>query len=427
MEDKKCLCEGLVCSASFEETGINQNTAIIGGTGTGKSTTINASLAHTYNSSQVIPVAKEKTIHTFFNEFKERGYKVDTINFARPERSTAGIELLDMVKTDIDATNLASSFVRDERRGKGSSDPFWENSAVSLLAALIMLVIMNAKVGKTRPRFYQVIDLYRKFEFKKDPRSDGDGITTTLDAYFEKSNDIEPCNQAVKLWNTFRTQPPRTAACIYSQMASSVDKIFCDSVYEFLKRDDSYDFTKLGDEKRILFIVTSPFNSGINELINVVYSQMFKGLFEHAIECENEQLNVPVHIVCDDFACGAKIENFASYISIFRAAGISVTILLQSESQLHAMYGEAEATIILDNIDTYIFTGSLSPNTITRMSEIANLPRERVSQLPLEHVIVIRRGSKPVIARRYQTFDDPLYKEIVLKNRNRNEEDMKHE
>lgn len=48
--------------------------------------------------------------------------------------------------------------------------------------------------------------------------------------------------------------------------------------------------------------------------------------------------------MCDDFAVSAKIHEFENYISIFREAGISVSILVQSLSQLTSLYGDAKAT-----------------------------------------------------------------------------------
>ncbi len=35
-----------------------------------------------------------------------------------------------------------------------------------------------------------------------------------------------------------------------------------------------------------------------------------------------------------------------------------------------------------------------------------------VMNMPLEQVVVFRRGSAPFVSRRYQTLDDPLYKEL---------------
>ena len=105
--------------------------------------------------------------------------------------------------------------------------------------------------------------------------------------------------------------------------------------------------------------------------------------------------------------------DFEDYISIFRAAGISVTLLLQSESQLVHMYGEYAATTIINNCDTYIFMGGNDLRTCQSISTRINRPVHKVMCLPREQVVVFRRGEEPYYSRRYQILDDPVYKEVM--------------
>ena len=61
--------------------------------------------------------------------------------------------------------------------------------------------------------------------------------------------------------------------------------------------------------------------------------------------------------------------NFPEYISIFREKGISVTLLIQSESQLQGMYGRENATTIINNCDTYLYMGGMDLVTGRNISE----------------------------------------------------------
>lgn len=56
------------------------------------------------------------------------------------------------------------------------------------------------------------------------------------------------------------------------------------------------------------------------------------------------------------------MQTFPEYISIFREKGMSLTILLQSEAQLHQMYG-SDAITILDNCDSYVYLGGNNIST----------------------------------------------------------------
>ena len=108
-------------------------------------------------------------------------------------------------------------------------------------------------------------------------------------------------------------------------------------------------------------------------------------------------------------------EDFEEYISVFRAAGISVTLLLQSESQLESMYGENEATTIINNCDTYVYMGGMDIKTCKNISQRLDKPLKMVLSMPLEQVVVFRRGEEPFVSRRYQILNDPLYQVLMAK------------
>ena len=181
-------------------------------------------------------------------------------------------------------------------------------------------------------------------------------------------------------------------------------------------------FQELGRKRIVLFITTSPMNKTFQNLVNLMYADMFRVLFEEAEMNVDAKLRVPVHMVCDDFACGSRINDFEEYISIFRAAGISVTLLLQSESQLEDMYGENAATTIINNCDTYVYMGGMDISTCEHVAKRTNKPLHWVLSMPLAQVIVFRKGSKPYISRRYQILEDPLYQEVMSKgNESENE------
>ena len=59
-----------------------------------------------------------------------------------------------------------------------------------------------------------------------------------------------------------------------------------------------------------------------------------------------------------------------------------------------------------------MYFGGMDYNTCNSMSQRMNVPIDDVYAMPLEQVIVIRRGTRPVQARRYQTYNDPLHIEL---------------
>lgn len=109
----------------------------------------------------------------------------------------------------------------------------------------------------------------------------------------------------------------------------------------------------------------------------------------------------------------APVNMFEQYVSIFREKGLSATILIQSESQLSSLYGDDKATTIMNNMDTIVFLGSMDLATGKRISMRANCPLEDILYMPVGEEIIFRRGMKPIFTKRYNIFENDMYKQIT--------------
>ena len=138
---------------------------------------------------------------------------------------------------------------------------------------------------------------------------------------------------------------------------------------------------------------------------------MFKELFEAREKSIVE--GIPIRIICDDFACGAKIYNFHEYISICREEKISITVMLQTESQLQSIYGDYEAQTILNNADTYVYMGGNDVKTADNIARRAGKEVLEILYMPVGKELIFRRGeSGPIIADRYDLLNDKEFLKI---------------
>ena len=225
----------------------------------------------------------------------------------------------------------------------------------------------------------------------------------------------DPSNFAVTNFRSFRKLPIKTASCVFGTLNTTVDSVFSPELRTMFRMKKKTDFEQLATRRTVLFVISSPVNPSLNCFINMFYAHAFKQLFEFGEEQPDGMLPVPVHLLADDFATGCPVPLFDQYISIFREKQISVTLLIQSESQLVSLYGSDAATTIINNCDSYVFMGSNDLSTAQNISLRVNRPLEDVLHMKLGNQILFRRGAKPKIGKRYSILENETYKEITRK------------
>ena len=132
---------------------------------------------------------------------------------------------------------------------------------------------------------------------------------------------------------------------------------------------DEMELDTLGDKKTALFVIISDTDDTFNFVAAIMYSQLFNLLCDKA---DNEYGGrLPIHVRCllDEFANIGQIPKFDKLIATIRSREISASIILQSQSQLKAIYKDSADTIV-GNCDTTLFLGGKEKSTLKEISEI---------------------------------------------------------
>ncbi len=398
MKDKMILGENIEFTTDSEITGVNNNVIVCAGSGCGKTLSIvDPRLLNTYDSSLIVTVTKRRLVYQYTQMFKKRGYNVLDLNFVKPQNSNIAFDPLKYIKSYTDITFIAESIVKaNPRKEHTTADPFWDDNSVSLLSALIAYTMGENKDAT----FDDVIEMFTRMTIEED----GTGITTNLDRKFENTNTF-----AKNRWRSFRSLPMKTASCVFSTLSTTIDMMFTPELRKIINAQKTVDFERIAKEKTVLFVTTSAVNPVLNLFVNMFYAQAIKQLFEIGEAMPDGRLPIPVSIICDDFATGSRILNFPEYISIFREKGISVTLLVQSESQLASIYGADDSTTIINNCDTYVYMGGMDIKTARNISERIDRPLDEVLYMPVGKVMIFRRGQRPIQTNRYDIFHDPEF------------------
>ena len=141
----------------------------------------------------------------------------------------------------------------------------------------------------------------------------------------------------------------------------------------------------------------------MDRLTNLFYTQALHELCNSADrDNKDHRLKVPVRLILDDFAANVFIPEFDKIISVIRSREISVSIILQSLSQLESMYGDARAKTILNNCDHCLYLGGQDVDTARYVSIKANKSINSILNLPLEAAWLFERGTQPQQVEKYR-------------------------
>lgn len=422
------LAEGQTFSFDTKQTGLNNNVLVMGSTGSGKTVSVTeAQLLNTFDNSIVVTATKHKVVDEYMPLMKKRGYSVHEINLSRPELSDAGYDPILYIHCESDAMDLAKTIIGTTSKDTMSRDPYWDDSAAALITAEILCLLEmweympdGERDSTDPPTMADVLLMHSHLTFYDGDKS---GFTSSsLDGVFAALEKKLPDSYAVSCWKTVKGLAAKTVSCIYSTVSTAYSRLFTPQIREVMSMRP-FGIKKLGSELSALFIVTSPVSRYAQTFANLMYSSLFRELFNYAESQPNYTLPIPVHLVCDDFACGCKIPEFAEYLSVVRATGISSTMLIQSETQLSQIYGEQNATSIINNCDSIVYLGGTDITTCSNIAKRLNEPVHNVLNMPLDRAYVFRRGSEPVMTERYHTYNDPEYNNIRI-NKKRGDDEI---
>ena len=159
----------------------------------------------------------------------------------------------------------------------------------------------------------------------------------------------------------------------------------------------------MGKHKTALFLTISDTDRSMDRLTNLFYTQALHELCNSADQdYKDHRLAVPVRVILDDFAANVYIPDFDKIISIIRSREVSVSIILQSLSQLESMYGGARAKTILNNCDHCLYLGGQDVDTAKYMSIKTNKSINSILNMQLNAAWMFERGTVPQQVEKYR-------------------------
>lgn len=389
----------------------NANALIVGTTGCGKSTSVIFPTASRMNySNPIMNYAKESDGYAMARYLKSKGYAVHILNINHPDKSTISFDPTMSLESYEDVDALPAAIV--DAAIKQTVDDYWQAKAKPLLSSLITATFMTAKDNAV-PGMVDVLKLFDQLL----PHENGYSVETPLDDMFRQLDKADPGCYAVREYNSWHSLPYRTASCVRDTLAAALSVVFPESIRKMMQEKPQFDVEKFANNKEALIVITSAVDTSQQYYANLFYRDTERQLLRYAATCPNGELPREIRFIFDDFACTAPIQGFANDVSLFRSAGLSAIMLLQSEQQLEAIYKD-DAPIIRQNCAVYAyFPGGFDDKSCEIVSKRMGLPYEDILYAPLGKVFIMQSGTKPVHIPRYDTLNSEEYREYQTVNR----------
>ena len=340
----------------------NKNILVIGGSGSGKTRFFVKPNLMQLHSSYVVTDPKGTVLLEVGQMLYDAGYEIkvlNTINFKKSMHYNPFAYLHD----EKDILKLVNTLIVNTKgEGQQATEDFWVKAEKLLYQAYIGYIFYECV--EEEQNFITLIDMINASETREDDES----FKNAIDLIFEELEADEPDHFAVKQYKKYKLAAGKTAKSILISCGARLAPFDIKELRDLTEYDEM-ELDQIGERKTALFMIMSDTDGTFNFILAMMQSQMFNLLCECADDKHNGKLPVHVRFLLDEFANIGQIPQFDKLIATIRSREISASIILQSKSQLKAIYKD-NADTIEGNCDTTLFLGGKEKTTLKEMSEI---------------------------------------------------------
>ncbi len=381
--DSRILADNVTVSNDTWKTLMNNNDLVVGGTGAGKTRGyIRPNIERAWNESIVVADTKGNLFNLYKDMLQKRGYRVFNVDFKNIAETEVGYNPLDYIRKnragqylDQDIIKLGSFLIPADK----SREPFWENSAQNYFNCATALMLETSKE--------EDINMSTLFEYAGMINTPE--FASVIDEVREEGKGSYAAKCYRQLEDTRGTE--KTMSSILSVMRSNISLYESNDVLNLFMHENQLRFETLGEEKTALFLTISDSDRSMDNLVNLMYTNMFNALIDHADKQKGSRLKVPVHFYMDDFATNTRIPDFDNLISVIRSREISVSIIIQNLEQLQKCY-PCGATTIIANCDHMLVLNAHDHPTAQYVGNRIGKMITNVMNLPADKAILIESG-----------------------------------
>jgi len=340
----------------------NKNVLVVGGSGSGKTRFWLKPNLLQCHSSYVVTDPKGTVLVECGKLLQRGGYRIkvlNTINFKKSMKYNPFAYL----RSEKDILKLVNTLIANTKGdGEKAGEDFWVKSERLFYCALIGYIWYEAP--EEEKNFTTLLEMINASEAREDDPE----FQSPVDLMFERLEEKDPEHFAVRQYKKFLLSAGKTRSSILISCGARLAPFDIKELRDLMETDEM-ELDTIGDRKTALFVIISDTDDTFNFVVSILYTQLFNLLCDKADDEYGGRLPVHVRCLLDEFANIGQIPKFEKLIATIRSREISASIILQSQSQLKAIYKDNADTIV-GNCDTTLFLGGKEKTTLKEMSEI---------------------------------------------------------
>lgn len=379
---------------------------VAGSSGSGKSQVTIFSTLFSATASFVVADPSGEIFLKTSGYLKQKGYVIRVLNFTDAARS-AGYNLISRLKSASDIQKLSSLLIRASM--PEAKDPFWTNSAISMLAVLIAIL-------KRQPQQFQnMANLRHMLNHLAVHDEDGSNPIDVLAA---------ECSDDPLLYSEYKSMIAQDTKLLSSVIATckAALTVFADPMVARVTAADTIDFSELRKKRTVIYVQTSITDMKYMSVLMAIFSEQLLSYLLSRFPEPDEQ---PVLILMDEFGSMGKVPSMMPAFANLRKHSAGVMAVVQDFSQVVSAYGKQDADAIRSNCYCKIYFGGASAETNKELSETLGkyeyekdgkkeirplLTNDQVRMLPPNRALLICGHHPPILARMRPAYKPRRYR-----------------
>ena len=266
------------------------------------------------------------------------------------------------IRSEKDILKLVGAIIANTKGdGDKASEDFWVKAEKLYYTALIGYIYYKAPLEEQN--FTTLLELINASE----AREDDEDFKNPVDLLFDALEREDPGHFAVRQYKKYKLAAGKTAKSILISCGARLAPFDIKELRDIMEYDE-LELDTLGDELTALFVIISDTDDTFNFVVAMMYTQLFNLLADKADDFYSGRLPIHVRFLLDEFANIGQIPKFEKLIATIRSREMSASIILQTQSQLKAIYKDHAETII-GNCDSMLFLGGKEKTTLKDLSE----------------------------------------------------------